>query len=93
MLSDEELRQLEVWTNTTWRGCPPVLGIDYLKLAEGLFATIVTIRVLQARVAELERRLNPPCPDPSIDAFYLEANADFDVTYIDGKPYAKVVLE
>jgi len=48
---------------------------------------------LQARVEELESRLNPPCPDPSFDTFYLDANADFDVTYIDGKPTGKVVLE
>ena len=33
-----------------------------------------TIRELRARVAELETRLNPPCPDPGIDAFYLEAD-------------------
>ena len=52
-----------------------------------------TIRELQARVAELETRLNPPCPDPGIDAFYLDASADFDVTYLDGKPTGKVVLE
>ena len=32
------------------------------------------IAELQARVAELETRLNPPCPDPGIDAFYLEAD-------------------
>ena len=33
-----------------------------------------TIRELRARVAELETRLNPPCPDPGIDAFYLDAD-------------------
>ena len=32
------------------------------------------LRVSRARVAELEGQLNPPCPDPSIDAFYLEAD-------------------
>ena len=32
------------------------------------------IRELRARVAELETRLNPPCPDPGIDAFYLDAD-------------------
>jgi uncharacterized protein YukE len=35
-----------------------------------------TLRELQARVAELERQLNPPCPDPGIDAFYLEAEKE-----------------
>jgi len=35
---------------------------------------VAAIRELQARVAELETRLNPPCPDPGIDAFYLEAD-------------------
>jgi len=30
------------------------------------------VRELQAQVKELETRLNPPCPDPGIDAFYLD---------------------
>jgi hypothetical protein len=34
-----------------------VLGVDYLKLAEGLFDTIATIRELQARVAELDEKV------------------------------------
>ena len=33
-------------------------------------------RQVAEQVAELEARLNPPCPDPSIDAFYLEKGAE-----------------
>jgi len=47
LLNDDELGKLEAWAKTTWHECPPVLGIDYLKLAEGLFATIATIRELR----------------------------------------------
>jgi hypothetical protein len=52
---------------------------DYAKvgvLASGAATALSTIRELQTRVAELERRLNPPCGDPSIDAFYLEADKE-----------------
>ena len=34
------------------------------------------LRAERERVAELERRLSPPCPDPSIDAFYLDADKE-----------------
>jgi hypothetical protein len=51
------------------------------ELADNLLNQLARVSELEAilsqetkRVAELERRLNPPCPDPSIDAFYLEGD-------------------
>ena len=63
------------------------------KAIHNLAESGLDIQRMGKRVAELETRLNPPCPDPGIDAFYLDASADFDVTYLDGKPTGKVVLE
>ena len=37
--------------------------------------TLLTeLSTLREQLAELEGQVNPPCPDPSIDAFYLEGD-------------------
>jgi len=43
-------------------------------IQETVFQLAAALRVSRAQLAELEGQLNPPCPDPGIDAFYLEAD-------------------
>ena len=68
MLSREFLKK---WARQLGRAHPG--DIVSLRREEAV-EIMSTIRELRARVAELETRLNPPCPDPGIDAFYLDAD-------------------
>jgi len=54
-----------------WHPDKPTIGFVEVELED-----IPEVKTLKERVAELERQLNPPCPDPGIDAFYLEAEKE-----------------
>jgi len=64
-----------LFTAVTGNGPTSCANADFIANArQDNLALLATIRELRARVAELETRLNPPCPDPGIDAFYLDAD-------------------
>jgi len=78
MLSEEKLRGVAA----LWSAADVPLLLDDIRELQAQVETttwyngtlLTELSTLREQLAELEGQLNPPCPDPSIDAFYLEAD-------------------